>query len=161
MNSHDRGSSIGNSLQSTILKSEMIDSPIRSIIAVLGGIGLFALVTETLEFTLVTAAAGGSINDMAAYFAARNRPVILAAKLLYNTLAAILAGYMTAKIAGRRELLHAAVVAVVQTIALVWGFTAGEYASFTPGWTRVVLVLTTGPAMVLGASIRARATANH
>mgnify|MGYP003580295929 FL=1 len=44
----------------------MIDSPIRSIIAVLGGIGLFALVTETLEFTLVTAAAGGSINDMAA-----------------------------------------------------------------------------------------------
>ena len=137
------------------------ESPIRSIIAVLGGMGLFALVTETLEFTLVTAAAGGAISDMAAYFAVRNRPVILAAKVLYNTLAAILAGYMTAKIAGRRELLHAAVLAVVQTIALVWGFTAGEYASFTPVWMRVVLVLTTGPAMVLGASIRARATANH
>jgi len=140
----------------------MIDGSIRSIIAVLGGMGLFALVTETLEFTLVTAAAGGSISDMAAYFSVRNRPVILAAKVLYNTLAAILAGYMTAKIAGRRELLHAAVVAVVQTIALVWGFTAGEeYTSFTPVWMRVALVLTTGPAMVLGASIRARATANH
>src|SRR5262245_22665641 len=138
----------------------MIDGPIRSIIAVLGGIGLFALVTETLEFTLVTAVAGGSISDMAAYFAVRNRPVILAAKLLYNTLAAILAGYMTAKIAGRGELLHAVVVAVVQTIALVWGFTAGEYASFTPVWMRVALVLTTGPAMVLGGSIRAKATAN-
>ena len=138
----------------------MIDGPIRSIIAVLGGLGLFALVTETLEFTLVTAAAGGSISDMPAYFAIRNRPVILAAKLLYNTLAAILAGYMTAKIAGRRELLHAAMVAIVQTIALVWGFTGGEYASFTPIWMRVALVLTTGPAMVLGASIRARAT-NH
>jgi hypothetical protein len=98
---------------------------------------------------------------MAAYFAVRNRPVILAAKLLYNTLAAILAGYMTAKIAGLRELLHAAVVAIVQTMALVWGFTAGEYASFTPVWMRVALVLTTGPAMMLGASIRARATANH
>ena len=138
----------------------MIDGPIRSIVAVLGGLGLFALVTETLEFTLVTAAAGGSISDMPAYFAVRNRPVILAAKLLYNTLAAILAGYMTAKIAGRRELLHGAVVVIVQTIALVWGFTAGEYASFTPIWMRVALVLTTGPAMVLGASIRARAT-NH
>jgi hypothetical protein len=137
------------------------ESPIRSIIAVLGGMGLFALVTETLESTLVSAAAGGSISDMAAYFAVRNRPVILAAKLLYNTLAAILAGYMTAKIAGRRELLHAAVVAIVQTMALVWGFTAGEYASFTPVWMRVALVLTTGPAMMLGASIRARATANH
>ena len=139
----------------------MIDGPIRSIIAVLGGMGLFALVTETLEFTLVSAAAGGSISDMAAYFAVRNRPVILSAKVLYNTLAAILAGYMTAKIAGRRELLHAAVVAVVQTVALAWGFTAGEYASFTPVWMRVALALTTGPAMVLGASIRARATANH
>ena len=139
----------------------MTDGPFRSIIALLGGIGLFALVTETLEFTLVTAASGGSINDMTAYFAVRNRPVILAAKVLYNTLAAILAGHMTAKIAGRRELLHTVVVAVVQTIALVWGFTAGEYASFTPVWMRVALVLTTGPAMVLGASIRARATPNH
>ena len=144
------------------MKSQIWDQrkPIRSIIAVLGGIGLFALVTETLEFTLVSAAAGGSISDMAA-FAVRNRPVILAAKLLYNTLAAILAGYMTAKIAGLRELLHAAVVAIVQTMALVWGFTVGEYASFTPVWMRVALVLTTGPAMMLGASIRARATANH
>jgi hypothetical protein len=139
----------------------MIEVSIRSIIAVLGGIGLFALVTETLEFTLVSAAAGGSISDMAAYFAVRNRPVILAAKLLYNTLAAILAGYMTAKIAGSHELLHAVVVAVVQTLALIWSFTAGEYAAFTPIWTRVALVLTTGPAMVLGASIRARATANQ
>ena len=134
------------------------ESPIRSIVAVLGGIGLFALVTETLEFTLVSAAAGGSISDMAAYFAVRNRPVILAAKLVYNTLAAILAGYMTAKIAGTRELLHAVVVAIVQTVALIWGFTAGEYASFTPIWMRVALVLTTGPAMMLGASIRARAS---
>jgi hypothetical protein len=136
------------------------DFSIRSIIAVLGGIGLFALVTETLEFALVTAAAGGSISDMPEYFAVRNRPVILAAKLLYNTMAAILAGYITAKVAGRRERFHAAVVAIVQTIALVWGFTAGEYASFTPAWMRVALVLTTGPAMMLGAAIRARAT-NH
>lgn len=39
------------------------ESPVRSFIAVLGGLGLFALVTEALEFTLVTAAAGGPIGD--------------------------------------------------------------------------------------------------
>jgi hypothetical protein len=137
------------------------ESPVRSFIAVLGGLGLFALVTESLEFTLVTAAAGGSIGDMAGYFFVRNRPTILTAKLVYNTLAAILAGYMTAKIAGRRERLHAGAAATIQTIVLIWGFTAGEYAAFTPVWMRVAIALTTGPAMVLGASIRARATANH
>lgn len=33
-------------------------NPLRSIIAVLGGIGLVSIVVETLEFTLVNAAAG-------------------------------------------------------------------------------------------------------
>ncbi|MGH9253742.1 MAG: hypothetical protein ACRD3C_04150 [Vicinamibacterales bacterium] len=132
-------------------------NPIRSLIAVLGGIGLVSLVAEALEFTLVSAAAGGSIVDMAGYFEVRNRPTILVAKLVYNTIAAILGGYMTAKIAASRELLHAGVAALIQTAALIWGFTLGEYASFTPIWMRIALVLVTGPAMVLGASIRARA----
>lgn len=134
-------------------------SPIRSIIAVLGGIAVIALVVETLEFTLVTAVSGGSITDMSGYFAVRNRPAILTAKLVYNTFAAILGGYMTAKIAGTRELLHTAVAAVIQTVALIWGFTVGEYASFTPAWTRIALVLLTGPAMMAGGMIRAKAEA--
>ena len=133
-------------------------NPVRSIIAVLGGIGLISLVTEALEFTLVRAAAGGPIPDMAAYFAVRNGPAILAAKLVYNTLAAVLGGYMTAKVAGGREVPHAVVGALVQTAALIWGFTASEYAGFTPVWMRVALVLLTGPAMVAGGLVRARAT---
>ena len=132
-------------------------NPLRSIIAVLGGIGLVSIVVETLEFTLVNAAAGGTITDMAGYFAVRNRPAILGAKLVYNTLAAILGGYMTARVAGVREMMHAGVAAVAQTAALIWGFTAGEYAAFTPIWMRIALVLLTGPAMLTGASIRARA----
>ncbi len=123
----------------------------------LGGIGLVSIVVETLEFTLVNAVAGGTILDMAGYFAVRNRPVILGAKLVYNTLAAVLGGYMTAKVAGTREMAHAGVAALVQTAALIWGFTAGEYAAFTPAWMRIALVLLTGPAMLAGASIRARA----
>jgi hypothetical protein len=132
-------------------------NPLRSVIAVLGGIGLVSIVVETLEFTLVNAAAGGTITDMAGYFAVRNRPTILGAKLVYNTLAAILGGYMTAKVAGIREMMHAGVAALAQTAALIWGFTAGEYAAFTPIWMRIALVLLTGPAMLTGASIRARA----
>ncbi len=132
-------------------------NPLRSIIAVLGGIGLISLVTEALEFTLVRAVAGGPLSDMGAYFAVRNGPAILAAKLVYHSLAAVLGGYMTAKVAGQREIPHAVVAALLQTAALIWGFTAGEYAGFTPVWMRVALVLLTGPAMVAGGAVRARA----
>jgi hypothetical protein len=135
-------------------------SPIRSIIAILGGIAVISLVVETLEFTLVTAVSGGSITDMNEYFAVRNRPAILAVKVVYNTLAAVLGGYMTAKIAGTRELLHTAIAAFIQTVALIWGLTVGEYAGFTPVWLRIALVLLTGPAMIAGGTIRARAAAH-
>ena len=120
-----------------------------------------SIVVETLEFTLVNAAAGGAITDMAGYFAVRNQPGILGAKLVYNSLAASLGGYMTAKVAGVREMMHAGVAALAQTAALIWGFTAGEYAGFTPIWMRIALVLLTGPAMLAGASIRARAARSH
>lgn len=132
-------------------------NPIRSIIAVLGGIGLVSVVVEVLEFTLVNAVAGGTVADMAGYFAVRNRPAMLGAKLVYNSLAALLGGYMTAKVAGTREILHAGAAALLQTAALIWGFTAGEYAGFTPVWMRAALLLLTGPAMIAGAAIRARA----
>jgi len=132
-------------------------SPIRSVVAVLGGILLISVVVEVLEFTLVSARAGGAITDLEGYFAVRNQSVMLAAKLVYNSLAAVLGGYMIAKVAGSREMLHGAIGALVQTVALVWGFTAGEYAAFTPVWMRVALVALTGPAMLAGAGVRARA----
>ena len=40
---------------------------------------------------------------------------------------------------------------------LIWSFTVGEYAAYTPVWTRIALVVLTGPAMVAGAAVRARA----
>lgn len=134
---------------------------IRSIIAVLGGIGLVSLVAEVLEFTLVASAAGGPPTDLEAYFAVRNRPSILGAKLVYNTVAAVLGGYMVARIAVEREMRHAQAAAVLQTAALIWGFTVGEYAGFTPVWMRIALVLLTGPAMIAGAAVRARAAGPH
>lgn len=130
---------------------------IRSVLAVMGGIGLISIVVEVLEFALVNAVSGGTITDMQGYFAVRNQPAVLTAKIGYNSLASVLGGYLAARVAGRREMLHGGAAAAIQTAALVWGFTAGEYAGFTPVWMRIVLVLLTGPAMLAGASIRARA----
>jgi hypothetical protein len=76
---------------------------------------------------------------------------------VYNTLAAVLAGYVVAKIAGHAEWAHAGVAAAVQTASLVWAALASEYAPFTPGWMWASLVVLTAPAMLAGAAVRARA----
>ena len=136
-------------------------NPLRSVVAVLGGIAVVSLVVEPLEFTLVNAVADAPIEDAAGYFAVRNLPGILAAKLVYNSLAAMLGGYMAAKIARRAEIAHGAAAAVLQTAALIWGMTASEFADQTPMWMWVALVVLTGPAMVAGATIRARAGATN
>jgi hypothetical protein len=136
-------------------------NPIRSIVAVLAGMGFVSILVEVLEFTLVNAVAGGSITDLAGYFAVRNRPGMLGAQLGYNAVAALLGGYLTARVAGGRELLHAGISGGLKTTALAWGFVAGEYAELTPVWMRIALILMTGPAMLAGASIRARAVRSN
>ncbi len=82
---------------------------------------------------------------------------MLAAALGYNAAAAFLAGYVMTKVAGTRDVMLAGVGAAVQTAALIWAFTAGEYAAYTPVWTRIALVVLVGPAIVAGAAVRARA----
>ena len=132
-------------------------NPIRSLCAVLGGLAVISLVVEALEFSLVTAVSGGRVVDMPQYFAVRNQTGILAAKLVYNTVAAVLGGYVTARVAMADEIRHAAAAVAAQTVGLIWGFTAGEYASYTPIWMRIALVMVMGPAMMMGAAVRARA----
>jgi hypothetical protein len=132
-------------------------NPARSLLALLVGMGLFRLVVAVLETALVGAAANGPVTNEAEYFAVRNTPAMLAAALGYNSVAAFLAGYVMAKIAGAHHVRIAGVGAAIQTAALIWSFTAGEYAAYTPAWTRIALVVLTGPAMVAGAAVRARA----
>jgi hypothetical protein len=126
---------------------------LRALAGILVGLGLFRLLVAVLETTLVGAVADGPITSEAEFFAVRNRPVILAAALGYNSLAAFLAGYLVAKVSRARSLKPAVIAAAIQTAALVWGFTASEYAPFTPVWTRIALVALTGPAMLAGASV--------
>ena len=98
----------------------------RGIIGVMGGLVLYMVISEVLETALVAATSEVRPTDVASYYAARNRPAILGAKLAYNTLTALLAGYMTAKVAGEREMVHGRMAAFVQTVELAWRFLAGD-----------------------------------
>ena len=94
---------------------------------------------------------------MSQYLALGNQPGMLAAKLVYYPMAGVLGGYVTARVAMKHEMHHAAVAAAAQTVALIWGFSRGEFASSTPIVIRVALIVLTGPAMMVGAAVRARA----
>ncbi len=135
----------------------MTTNPARSILAVLGGFLLFQVVTQLLETTSVAMVAGGSVADESSYFAVRNRPRLLAAKLGYTAAIALLSGYMSAKIAAVHEMRHTMAAAVLVSTVLVWEFTASEYAQYTPVWMRVALVAITAPVMLVGGWIRTSA----
>lgn len=130
---------------------------LRGIIGVMGGLVLYLVVSEVLETALVASTTDVRPTDLASYYAARNQGPILGAKLAYNSLTALLSGYMTARVAGEREMYYGSMVAFVQTAELAWRFLMDENATFTPAWMRAFLVLSTGPVMLLGASIRGRA----
>ena len=128
----------------------------RGITAILGALVLFSAATQVLEYTLVSASAGGTVKDMGSYIAALNQPSLLAGKMATNLMVAVLAGYMAAKIARAREVMFASIAAAAETCSLVYGFTMGEYAAL-PFWFRAFTVLTVGPAMMAGAWIRMQA----
>lgn len=132
-------------------------NPLRSVGAVFVGIALFALMDNILEFSIVHVLAHGPVNDLNAYFAVRNQPLGLAAKLTYTPFIAILAGYTTAKIAGRHEIAHTAGAAALLVSELGYGFTKGPFASMTPVWMRAALLVLTPAAIALGGFVRARA----
>ena len=129
----------------------------RGIIGVLGALVLYLVVSEVLETVLVRATAETPLGDVTTYFAARNRPGVLGAKVAYNSLIALWSGYMAAKVAGEREMYYGAFAAFVATARLASVFLMGDYAAFTPAWMRAFLVLSTGPFMLAGALIRGRA----
>ena len=131
-------------------------SIVRMIVAVLGALALFSVLTQQLEYTLVNAIGGDTVKDADSYMAVLTRPWILAVKLAFNALLGLLAGYMTGKIAGAREVSLAGIAAAAVTLTLAVGLVSGPYAAL-PLWTRLLLLVTTGPAMLAGAWIRMQA----
>jgi hypothetical protein len=74
----------------------------RMIVAVLGALALFSLLTQQLEYTLVNAVGGDAVKDTASYMAVLIRPWLLVLKVVLNVLLALLAGYTAARIGGSR-----------------------------------------------------------
>jgi hypothetical protein len=130
---------------------------VRSLIGILGGIVIISFLTQLLEVPLVNVFAAAPITDMKGYLAARNQPPIHVAMLVIGGITGLLAGYLVAKIAAQYEMQHAAFAAALQSLLLIRGFAANEAAQTLPTWLKVTLVAVTVAAMLLGASVRARA----
>ena len=129
----------------------------RGVGAAVVGIVSYRLVTMLLEMMLVGSNSEAPPQDYAAHYAVLSRPGVAAAKLVTDSLAAVWAGYMTAKVAGERELTYGLLAALVVTVQLAWQHLAGEFAGATPWWMRAGLILATPPAMLAGAWVRGRA----
>lgn len=129
---------------------------VRSILAIVCGLMALSLVAEGMEFAIVTALHGSLTDDPSVYFGIRNRPPVLASKFIYNTGAALLAGYTAAWVAGRARLAHGAVLAVIQLALFSWGMNYSEYAGTTPAWAWVTLLPLMGGGICLGAFVQTR-----
>lgn len=134
-------------------------NPIRSMLAVLGGLGAILFTTQALELVLVRATAGDTVQDLESFLAAANTPAMLAAKLVYSGLMAILGGYLVAKVAPVSPVAHGVFAAGVLAVANISGFTTDEMAAAVPVAARVALVAVMSGAMLVGAIIRAKAVA--
>jgi hypothetical protein len=117
---------------------------------------LITVAVELVEFLLVALLSGGIVTDQAAYFEMRNRTGFLAAKFGYNTLGGILGGLVAAAIAGRRPLLHGALLAGLQTVAFAFAMARPDLARTAPGWAWVGFTVTTAAGVLGGAGIRDR-----
>lgn len=129
---------------------------LRTVAGVFAGLMSITLIAEGIEFGLVTALHGSVTQDPQVYFGVRNQPWVLGLKLLYNTVAALAGGWVCAWIAGRLEMLHGMLLAVVQTAGFIYGMTASPYANTTPLWMWIALTVLSAVAIVWSAHLRSR-----
>src|SRR5262245_55741318 len=134
----------------------LISGALRSVLAVGLGLVLISVIVELVEFGLVTMAHGAVTTDPVTYFGVRNRPWLLAAKLVYNTAAAVLAGYVTARLARRAPAAHGLALALLQTAAFGWALANVEIRRWTPDWMWVALIVLTFAGIMTGARLQSR-----
>lgn len=129
----------------------------RSIAVVVAGLLLLGFIDQTLERTLVMVMAqGATIKDEAAYLAIRNRPMVLTITVVTHGFASLLTGYVIGKLAGVREVHHAASTAALFTLAMILA-SAAPNVMLPPIWVRMAMLAITPPAMIAGAYVRGQA----
>ena len=135
---------------------------LRSIFAVFAGLVLISVIVEPLEFGLVTLIHGEVTTDPDIYFRVRNTPAFLATKLVYNTAAAIVGGFVAARLAPRAPMAHGLVLAVIQTVAFGWALVTPELRRSTPDWMWACLIVVTFAGIMTGSRLqRHRALASR
>lgn len=132
---------------------------LRSIVAVTVGLLLISVIVEPIEFALVALVHGGATTDQEVYFSVRNRPPVLAAKLVYNTLAGAAGGFLAGRLAGRAPLGHGIALAVLQTVAFGWALVNPELRRTMPDpmWASVIVLTAVG--IIMGALLQSRTRA--
>ncbi len=128
----------------------------RSIGAIVASLLIVAFIDQTLERTLVMAMANAPIKDQQSYLAIRNQTSVLTIIIVTHAMAALLTGYVLARLAGSHEVQHAAVAAAFVTLLLI-GASANPNVLVPPLWVRLTMAVVTLPAMITGAYIRGQA----
>ena len=127
-------------------------NPIRSVVAVLGGFVLFAILSQVMVRTLIASLAG----DVASYMTVA--PPLLALAVVAQGFAGLLAGYMTARIASAHQRQHGAVLAGLFALLSIWSFAVTpEAAQQVPRWMQVATIVVVAAAMFAGGAVRGRA----
>jgi hypothetical protein len=131
---------------------------IRGLVAVIGALAVTRLLVQPLEVTLVNALAQQPLNTAGDFAAVLNSPLMMAARLFYTGVAAILGGYVAARIAAHDPMRYTMVAAAFQAIVLIWGFAAG-FALPTPIWMRLALVVVSTTGILAGGAVRSAVAA--
>ncbi len=132
---------------------------LRSVLAVVAGLVLISLIVEPIEFLVVGLLNRGLTTDPDLYFQVRNQPAVLAAKLVYNSAAAIVGGWVTAWVARRAPVAHGIALAVVQTAAFGWAVANPGLRQSTPDWMWACLIVLTFAGIIVGALLQSRRVA--
>jgi len=124
---------------------------LRSLASLLLGLLVITMVAESIEFVLVGTLRGDFSQDPERYFATRNRPAVLSAKMFYNFFAAAVGGAIAYLMAPAKRRLHVLGLAALQVAALVFALITPSLSSTGPLWMWASLI----PVSVLGVSLGA------
>ena len=127
---------------------------LRSIFAVFAGLVLISVIVESFEFGLVTLVNGGVTTNPDMYFSVRNTPAFLATKVVYNTVAAIVGGWVAARLARRAPMAHGLVLAVIQTVAFGWALMTPALRQSTPDWMWACMIVLTFAGIMTGSLLQ-------
>ena len=122
---------------------------VRSVLAVVAGLAVTMVLVVALTWLAVQLMLGGD-------WTAAPTPAYLGINLTYSFLAAVAGGWLAARIAARREILHAGVVAVVMLLLSLAG-DANPPEGGVPEWYSPVIGVLGAAGALVGGWLRATA----